>query len=359
LFAEPPLTRNGRSCTSPFTWLTLGFPLSFRKGAIGRTLEWTGSIMDVDVRLKLVMVEIPAYKVEELRVITLAFYRAHVIPVKALRSYAGKCSNVAQTIIMWRPFLSELWAALHCTDASNTDAPAHSLISAESSGTHTTSKQGPPRGCIWTKQVLSALLWIHAFLAGQRGAIKRTCTLSSYLRQGDDVTFMLDASPWGFGAVFLLNGKPVEFYGISISEFDLAHFDAKVGVDTFQQLWEAYNILICMRHWVKVWSGRRCTVRTKGDNMSALTAVAYYKAKGVHTATVAKEFALTFSEAEFAPDFVSHTPGVRLFVVDALSRRFEPGRAFRLPSCLNQCLEVVPKARDSGYFLAARPPPMP
>jgi hypothetical protein len=341
------------------TWLVLGFPLSFKKGAIGRSLEWTGSLLTVDVRLQIVSVEIPELKVDELRTLTLELYRANVIPIKALRSYSGKCSNVAQTIIMWRPFLSELWAALCSGSGTDPGAPATTLIAADSSGSHAVTKQGPPRGCVWTKQIASALLWIYAFLAGQRGAIKRTFTLSAYMRQGDDVTFMLDASPWGFGAAFLLNGKPLEFYGIPISEDDLAHFKAEIGVDTFQQLWEALNILIAMRHWEPVWKGRRCTVRIKGDNMSALTAVAYYKAKGVHTAEVAKEFALTFSEAEFAPDFVSHTPGVSLYVVDALSRRFEPGRAFRLPSCLAECKEVQPKARDAGYYLAARAPPMP
>ena len=72
---------------------------------------------------------------------------------------------------------------------------------------------------------------------------------------------------------------------------------------------------------------------------------------------VARELALDITDAMYEPQLASHTPGVANVAADALSRRYEPGFAYSLPSVLEHSTEVSPPARDSTWWrtLASRP----
>ena len=87
-------------------------------------------------------------------------------------------------------------------------------------------------------------------------------------------------------------------------------------------------------------------------------AVTKLKAKtGSGVARIARELALEFSSAEFAPDFGVHTPGVALRMADAVSCRFQPGpTSFVAPRELEGVQEVAPPSRTPELFEALRPP---
>ena len=96
----------------------------------------------------------------------------------------------------------------------------------------------------------------------------------------------------------------------------------------------------------------------RADNMTALTTIGYFKAKGPAVAKVTRELALEMANGEFAPDFLAHTPGVANFASGQLSRKFQPGVNFSLPVCLRDAREVHPADRGLEYFLSLRPPAM-
>eukprot|EP00974_Lingulodinium_polyedra_P089103 8638485-Lingulodinium_polyedra.AAC.1 len=86
----------------------------------------------------------------EVQELTRTMSAANVIALKDLRRYAGKCNHLASIIMVWRPFLAALWAAV--TDHGPSNAP---------------------RGCVWRAQLDCTLAWIRAFLDGTAGALQR------------------------------------------------------------------------------------------------------------------------------------------------------------------------------------------
>ncbi len=77
--------------------------------------------------------------------------------------------------------------------------------------------------------------------------------------------------------------------------------------------------MVALRHWRERWLGRWSSVRLRADNMRALAAIAYPKAKGPNVAIIARELALKMSDASFASDVYQHLPGVVSFCADSLS----------------------------------------
>ena len=66
--------------------------------------------------------------------------KQNVTPRKELRSFTGKCTSFATLIEAWRPFIQDLYGALH--DESPSAAPTN---------------------CVWTAQFSHVLKWIRAF----------------------------------------------------------------------------------------------------------------------------------------------------------------------------------------------------
>ena len=105
--------------------------------------------------------------------------------------------------------------------------------------------------------------WVHAFLRGTEGSIKRRFTVAAYARTGEEMEIVLDGSPFDMGAIFCIAGKPCVYYAIGLSAFDLAFFKLTVGDSGGQQVWGCYNCRIALRHWRSMWVGRRCSLRIR------------------------------------------------------------------------------------------------
>lgn len=220
-------TQRDRSvATIIILWSALGFGLSYAKAMRGRTISWIG--LTITVGDAWVRATIKADRVTELSEMTDDFLSKNVLSIKEVRSYVGKASNFAQLLFTWRPFLGELWASFRA------DALKAS---------------GAPHNCIWLRQIRSALLWLRAFLRRECGAIVRIFTLEAHLGQGQKVQISSDASPWGFGAVLIIDDIPVEYYSEQLSEDDLTTFQMAVADPAGQQIWEALAVLVSLRMW--------------------------------------------------------------------------------------------------------------
>lgn len=114
-------------------WLLLGFPLAFHKAIVAPTVLWVG--ITLQVTTDMVRAEVPESKVLELKELILTNLQSNVISCKVLRTL------IASVIYVWRPFVQELYSALH---SKTTNAP---------------------KGCIWTEQVHHSFSWILAVLA--------------------------------------------------------------------------------------------------------------------------------------------------------------------------------------------------
>ena len=67
-------------------------------------------------------------------------------------------------------------------------------------------------------------------------------------------------------------------------------------------------------------------------------------------AIVAREFALDLGTATFKPEVVQHLPGIANVVADSLSRKYEPGKEYKLHPCLQSSKEVKPPPRPLSWW---------
>ena len=75
----------------------------------------------------------------------------------------------------------------------------------------------------------------------------------------------------------------------------------------------------------------RSLLEVRGDSVTALTMVMCMKARGRGVNLVARELALDLADGCFRPDVARHIAGVSNKRADILSRRFQPGKEFKLP----------------------------
>jgi hypothetical protein len=306
-------------------WRALGLPLSFKKGCLGSGVTWIGLFLQV--KSAEVDITISAARVAELLSLTLEALSLNVVSIKWLRSYAGKACSFASILVFWRPFLQFLWAAIYAEDT-----------------------QGAPRNCVWTKQIQVSLLWIAAFLKAQRGDMHRRFTLEAFHGRGPVVSMSFDASPWGAGGFLVINGSVRSWFSTAFTSVDEQAVGITFGGCTSQQVAEALAILFGLRAWLTSWLGVAPRLHVRSDSVAALTMVARMKTSSPSIAVVAREMALTLSASCVRPCIVEHTPGVANKLADVLSRRFQPGAIWRLPSALAHTTECVLPPRGAGYY---------
>ena len=327
-------------------WSVLGLPLAYKKGQCAAKVTWIGFILQKLVDR--IIVTVPAEKLEEIRDLILELGKSNIVSFSDLRSLAGKLVNISTLIPILRPFLDEFWAALVGADKANDSDQVR--------GTAKSSSSVPP-GCVWRKQIQPAMNWFYAFVTGHNGPLQRVFTLDAYLRQGDSVDIITDASPFGLGAWLRINEIPIAYFACPITDFDVSFFGFQRGDCKGQQCWEALAILVALRTWKLYWCKVRARLSNFADNVSALTALANYKAR--HSSMVnrvAREFALDLADAEFSPEFFVHIPGIANEVADVLSRKFDPSKTFVLPAVLNQAKEYTVEVRSVAYFRSIHTP---
>ena len=309
-----PAFRDDTIATAVLVWRLLGFKLAFHKAQRGTDVVWIGG------RLKIsedkVVVSIPESKLQEFLSIVDELLLSNVAAIRKVRTLAGKASHFASMVYIWRPFLSEIWAAIQ--EASNP-----------------TNARNGPKGCVWLKQIRPALLWFKAFLQGRAGALQITYLVSAFKNSGRKLRIVGDACVFGLGAYLMDESQIVSWYAVALTEKDERWLGIKVGDESSQQVAESLNLLVALRVWKHHWQSERIKLEVRSDNVAALHLVLRLKGKSPGMNQVARELALDLGDAAFRPDIVTHTPGVASEIADALSRRHQPGVSF---VCLLACV---------------------
>ena len=305
-------------------WLVMGFPLAFHKATLASKLTWIG--VQLEVQTTQVVAEVTAAKVAELTTLLEQVLTSNLTSVKTLRTVIGKCMSVASVIFVWRPFVQQLYTALHATSGS------------------------APQGCVWTKQIQTAARWLLIFLRGEQAGIRRIFTLEAYRKSGPTVVITWDASPYGMGATLQSDGRFVEFFAIRISLQDQRVLDTKAGDCRGQQVWEALAGLIAMRQWASRWQHRHVVLQVRSDNMGALSLFSTLKASSPALGLIAREFALDLGAATCRPQMLMRVPGITNTICDALSRINDPNKTFKLPAQLTGSKAVMPAPRSHAWW---------
>jgi hypothetical protein len=316
-------------------WEALDFQLAYHKGQLSKVVTWIGGTLTCEatgVRAKVKDAIIDDVKSDLLRLLP-----TNLISHKDLHSLVGKLAHCAGLLIIMRPFLQPLWAALYA------DGPT-----------------GAPSNTIWIKQILGTLQWLNAFFNGSVGGVERFFRLDAFLRRGPTVEIGTDASPWGMGGWLAVDGVITHYFATPISDDDQCIYGIASGTADGQQLWECLAVLVAIDAWSKHWQQDRIVLKVRGDNVGALTLLIKMRPANATLAIVARELALRLIELSFPPDAV-HTPGMSHVVADALSRVFAPGGGGVVspslhPSLQDAVLTTVPVRCRSWYRALASDP---
>ena len=92
------------------TWLVLGLPLAFPKIRRGKKVEWIGASLSMTELL--VTATIAEEKITEFRKAIEDALCANRISLRALRRLIGQANHFGTLLFAFRPFCTELWAAL-------------------------------------------------------------------------------------------------------------------------------------------------------------------------------------------------------------------------------------------------------
>jgi hypothetical protein len=230
-----------------------------------------------------VQVEVKEAIVKDAQELTTAMLTQNTTSRKKLRSYVGKLMHIASVVQQLRPFLADIYAALYSKASS------------------------APRGHVWTKQILSVLVWVNALLRkGVEGKLVRRYDLAPYIGSGRQVTMDLDASPWGLGGYLTENGIIVSWFSSALSVSERAALGISLGDCAAQQTVEALAALVALRAWSSRWIGLQPTIRVRSDSISALTIVLKLKTRGKGPGIIARDMALDIAEGCYQPLIAEH-----------------------------------------------------
>jgi len=163
----------------------------------------------------------------------------NVVPIKARRTFAGRMVPDASLLFGWKPFIRSLWAPI--TENNRSMAPA---------------------GCVWTKQIVSSLVWIKEFIDGTKGSTKREFYVDAYFGRVTSVTITLDACPWGIGGTLSEGGIATEYCASPINDTEAKLRTIDIGSSSAQQVAEALAVLVGLRPWAHKWQTRRMQVHS-------------------------------------------------------------------------------------------------
>ena len=136
-------------------WSALRIPVAFDKAVIGSPITWTSAVFSPSATS--LTVSVKQSLVEETLQLLTEFITGNYIRKAKMRSCVGKAQHIASLVPMVRPFLSELYAALHSAPPA-----AHKRFGSE---------------IVWTKQVRPALIWLIHLLNESECQLERTFEL--------------------------------------------------------------------------------------------------------------------------------------------------------------------------------------
>ena len=313
-------------------WRILGIDLAFSKGQLGDQINWIGATLSVESSTS-IAVTIVKSRLDELADLSDEISSKNTVSLRVLRSYTGKCQSMASILVTWRPFVQMLYGAIH--------APQSPQL---------------PEGLVYTRQVAQPVDWISTFLRGKKQDIIRVMDTDSHFRRGVRIDITTDASPWGIGAILAIDGRAVEYFTQPTTLDDAQALGIELTRDSkCQQAFEALTLLVALRQWRYHWATRRCVLHVASDNIAALSMVCKIQPHSPMLNLIARELALDVADAIYQPQICEHVPGVANIAADALSRKYDPGFRYHLPTVLRGATEIHPELRPPAWWRAACP----
>ncbi|CAK0883204.1 unnamed protein product, partial [Prorocentrum cordatum] len=302
-------------------WAALGFRLNWKKAIRGQTVPWIGAQLELQRRWRRkcrrhawgIQVTLAPKKFREIVEAVDAIHRSTgVVHVKEVRKIAGQLSWASGLLPWLRGFNACLWAALAAHDQEQ-NAQALRF-----------SAKKRPGQLFFLLRIQQAITWIRLLFAGlirdregkaitvQRwtNATTRLADLSACIRT--------DASPYGFGAIFFVDGAPRAWIAEEWADADLELLHATRGDPAWQAEWELLALLVAVDCWLPRLEDEALAL-LQTDATAALFSAARLAGRTPLMNALAAELALRFESANVHVS-LEHVAGTLNFECDALSR---------------------------------------
>ena len=299
-------------------WSVLGLQIAWKKGTLSHTTDWIGANVTVNVESLQVTVQVPAEKIAEWKTLADSLLTKQVVTKTELQKFTGKMQWAAGFARQAKPFVRMLHAALH-------SEPTCLLTKAT----------------IYGRQIRPAVRWLRSSLDGFHQGL--TWVTSALSRNTCCLDFYVDASPWGGGAVRLVDGRPVETFALAWTEEDEKQVKAVIGDPGSQALWESYMMLRCLWNWMT--PDLQGFVRIRGDAEGVLAALVKLSAKSPLLNRIVKEASLHLA-VNFRSLEALHVWSEDNTWADSISRVNDPNIFAEYPPEL--C--ALPRVIDSPQF---------
>ena len=170
------------------------------------------------------------------------------------------------------------------------------------------------------------------------------------------VQIVCDASPWGLGAILLLNSLPIEWFADAIWDSDHSRLGTQPGLPDGQSAFEALAVLVALRTWMARWRNSPTEIILQSDSLAALGAAAKAGSQVPSMNMLMQELALDWAEGLYEISLFGHVPGRLNTWADDLSRLYDPNEAHVVPEELLHVPGIVPAPRDASWWRASSPP---
>ena len=128
-----PAQRRLIMATMMLVWEALGCGLAFSKGQSGPVVDWIGGKLTITTTG--IEAQVKESIINDIIMTLQDFAKVNKIGRADLESFIGKANHAAGLLVILRPFLQSLWAALYSASSDN---------------------------CIWVRQIAHSLSWLQA-----------------------------------------------------------------------------------------------------------------------------------------------------------------------------------------------------
>eukprot|EP00435_Cladocopium_sp_Y103_P055471 s826_g18.t1 len=295
----------------------LGVRLQFRKGFRGSDAIWIGTKIELKLAEEVVVLSIPLKMMNEVRSILESWSRKGMVPLRDVRSVAGKLSWICGIIVRARWCVNILYAVI-----SQTMADAKLEVTRAQKRDDTRPK---PNMVAVSRVELPRQWFIAMFNKPDKFALRR----EPLFEVQATVALISDASPRGVGVILAdIDRKekkliPLEALEIPVTQAIATWMGIPWDQAAGQGPLEAWAILMGLRKWKHRLRG--LTILLRSDSVVALATARRASAPSPVLNWVGAEMALKAEELQLGRFVCQHIPGSWNIETDWLSRPHQRG----------------------------------
>ena len=328
------------------TMCALNFKVSLAKGERSTSVKWIG--INFQLSNDALTMSLPVKYCEEVQAILKSWEGKGMAPVSDLRKLAGKLSWLSGILPRTRWIVAVCYRVLH-------ERLRDIASGAEDQRRQNREDARNKQHLFYVKQLEQPRVWMVKYLEVAALAPSRQFKLD--INKYPKASIVTDASPYGLGALLLINGRVTRAMSSKITKEDAEQlgFSEVYGTSSSQGIVETFAVLVAMKLWTPELKSCRVTLQVEADSMVALAMTKRMARSSTTLNYLGAEMAVQCELAHIERLQGVHVPGAANVEADYLSRQDEWDKKTLPPSLNNVTVMMVSTAREGEYYSLPTP----